>query len=364
LNAHDLCHDARPMIPRLLLRWLGVSLVTALCLSCTQEPPAPTQPSPEPPVGELLTLTGTQDGSSLVRYRFSDGSAETFPAPIDPEAVNRATITGATTPDGSFFLAVNGGVAQVYRLAAGSQDPVALGPPLPVHQKEPMLAIGDTAAVVADCKAVHVLAMPDARRWTTVGRGCWAAVSLDGGALVTSTDGRTVVQRSATSRRPDEVLFDVRDLVPSLGSVGGPPRLVGTPAWSSAGLAFLVRAGDQLAVFVRNAAGEMTEVLQEQYANVYRVPHLAWQPNGSMLAISDDVSPSGAVLRVFDASAGELRAVSLAPVGFVGAVWAPDGSSIALLTGGEKLVVVRLDGTWLLRRDTEWKALLGWSVAG
>lgn len=352
------------MIPRLRLRWLGVSLVTAVCLSCTTEPPAPTQPSPEPPVGELLTVTGTQYGSSLIRYRFSDGSAETFPAPIDPEAVNRATVTGATTPDGSLFLAVNGDVAQVYRLVAGSQDPVALGPPLPVHQKEPMLAIDDAAAVVADCDAVHVLAMPDARRWTTVGPGCWAAASPDGGAFVTSPDGRTVLQRSATSRGPDDLLFDVRDLVPSLGRVGGRPKLVGTPTWSPTGLAFLVRAGDQLAVFVRNAAGEMIEVLQEQYANVYRVPHLAWQPNGSMLAISDDVSPSGAVLRVFDATTGELRAVSLAPVGFVGTAWAPDGSSIALLTGGEKLVVVHLDGTWLLRRDTDWKALLGWSVAG
>jgi dipeptidyl aminopeptidase/acylaminoacyl peptidase len=106
----------------------------------------------------------------------------------------------------------------------------------------------------------------------------------------------------------------------------------------------------------------MIEVLQERYTNVYRVPRLTWQPDGTMLAISDDVGPNPAVLRVFDMATGDLRALSMFPVGYSGIQWAPDGTSIAVLTGTGALIVVDLDGTWLLRRETDWKQLLGWEA--
>jgi hypothetical protein len=93
------------------------------------------------------------------------------------------------------------------------------------------------------------------------------------------------------------------------------------------------------------------------------VPRIAWQPSGGLLAIADDVSPSGAVLRVFDPSAGKLTAISLAPVGFAGTAWAPDGTSVALVTGAGELVVVDLEGGWLLQRETDWRGVLGWSGA-
>ena len=89
------------------------------------------------------------------------------------------------------------------------------------------------------------------------------------------------------------------------------------------------------------------------------MPHVAWQPGGGLLAIADDVSPSGAVLRLFDPAPGKLSAIALATVGFAGTAWAPDGASVALVTGAGELVVVDLEGTWLLQRETEWRGVLG-----
>jgi hypothetical protein len=345
---------------RSLRALLTVGLVT---VSCTAGPPPSASPRPPALPGELLTVTATQDAPSLVRFRLSDGSAQILPAPIDPEAVNRATVAGA--PDGSLFVTANSRGLEVYQLPAGASDAMALGPKLPVDAAdEPLLAIGDRAALVADCDGVWVLPLPRADRWIPTGEGCWAAVAPDGASVVYSPDGRRVFERTLTGGGSPEALFDVRSLRPSLGDASSTPMLVGTPAWGPAGLAFLVRAGNQFAVFLRRPNGEMTEVLQEEYANVFRVPRVAWQPNGDLLAIADDVSPSGAVLRVFDPVAGELRAVTLAPVGFSGIEWAPDGASLAMLTGSGELVVVRPDGTMLVRRDTNWAGLLGWSDVG
>lgn len=337
--------------------------IAAACLSCTPDPPPPASHSPPPLSGDLVGVTGTQASTSLVRYRLAEGTADTFAAPIDPEALNRSTVIGAGVADGSMFLSVDHRRAQVYQLKAGTLDPVAVGPVLRVAVPEPMLWIGERAAIVADCDAVRLLVLRDARRWRTVGRGCWGAVSPDG-SVVVAPDRRRVVEIAPTGDGPAQLLFDVRDLASSLGDVSETPRLVGTPAWGRAGIAFLVRAGDQLAIFVRDPAGRITEVLQEPYGNVYRAPSVAWSPDGTTLAIADDVSPIGAVLRVFDPSSDELRAVFLAPVGFSGMAWAPDGASIALLTGAEELVVARLDGAWLLRRATDWETLLGWSASG
>ena len=83
------------------------------------------------------------------------------------------------------------------------------------------------------------------------------------------------------------------------------------------GLAFFVRAGDQLGVFVRTDAGDMVEVLQERYTNVYRVPRLAWQPAAAdPRDLRRRRAETGAVLRVFDMSTGDLQALSMFPVGY------------------------------------------------
>ncbi len=301
--------------------------------------------------------------TSLVRYTLADGSAKTVAAPIDPEAVNRGTLTGAGAIHGELILTANGASTRLFRAGIGDAAATPVGPALAVRSRAAsLLGIGARAAVVADCRGVWILPLPGARRWVRRGEGCWAALAPEGGAIVYSPDGHHVVQRSMSGGAA-EPLFDVRALLRSFATSAA-PMLVGVPAWGAAGLAFMARAGDQFAVFVRNGNGTITEVLQETYANVFRVPRIAWEPGRNLLAIADDVSPSGAVLRVYDPATETLRALMLSPVGFAGIAWAPEGGAIATLSGTGQLVVVDLDGRWLVRRDSNWKRLIGWSGAG
>jgi hypothetical protein len=91
---------------------------------------------------------------------------------------------------------------------------------------------------------------------------------------------------------------------------------------------------------------------------------LAWQPNGTILAISDDVGSAGPILRTFDTVDGNLSAVGSDVIGFAGMAWSPRGDALAVLTSASALIVVRLDGTWLLRRETDWQRLLSWTGTG
>jgi hypothetical protein len=341
--------------------WPLLSAVGLLVVSCTASSTPPI-PSPPPPPGALLSVTVGPDGTSLVRYRLADGAASIEAAPIDSEAVNRGTLIGASASDGTLILAANASATQLYDTRVEDAAATPVGPGLPIAARlDPLLALGARAAVVADCRTVWILPLPHARRWIPTGDGCWAAPAPEVDAVVFSPDGHRVVERdSAGALAP---ILDVRDLRGSLGT-RSTPSLVGTPAWGPAGLAFMVRAGDQFAAFVREGDGTIAKVLQEKYANVFRVPHIAWQPGGRLLAVADDVSPTGPVLRLFDPAGRSTRTLMLSPIAFAGIAWAPDGSSIAALTGTGQLVIVGLDGRWLLRRDTDWDQLLGWSEEG
>ena len=336
-------------------------LLAVLAPSCTSTAPPP-PPDVAPPLpGQLLSVTSDQTSTGLVRYRPADATSETLESPIDLEAVNRATIAGVSTAQGSLFVAANSRSLQGYALPAGAAEVQELGPALDVRaEQDPSVQITEAGAVVATCDVVRVLPLPVADRWRSVGSSCWAALDPGGGSVAIEAEG-AVVQRALDGGR-DRTLFALSELAASLGT-DAPPRLIGEPAWGPEGLAFFVRAGDQLGVFIRDADGRLMEVLQEEYTNVYRVPRLAWQPSGTILAISDDVGPFPAVLRLFDTASGELRAVSMFPVGYAGIGWAPDGTSLAVLTGTGLLIVVDLDGGWLLRRETDWKELLGWVAA-
>jgi WD40 repeat protein len=157
-------------------------------------------------------------------------------------------------------------------------------------------------------------------------------------------------------------LFRLAALRSDLGSGSAAPVLVGGSAWSERdGLAFSVRAGDQLGVFVRTPEGTIVEALQEPYANTFRTPRLAWRPGGGTLAIADDVGPGGSVLRLFDPSADSLRTIALDPLGFAGMAWSPDGGTIAVLTGSSALLVVDPSGRWIVRVKTDWKGLIAWT---
>ena len=346
--------------PRAILR--QACLIGLLVTSCTIAAPPPPAPAPPSLPGELLSVTSDQTATSLVRYRPADASSATIGSPIDPEAVNRSTVAGVSTAEGSLFVAANTRSLQAYALPAGATQVEELGPALAVRAEQgPSVQISEFGATVATCDDVRVLPLPAADRWRSLGPGCWAALDPAGASVAVSPDGREVVRRPLEGGR-DRPLFELSDLAAPLGT-DVPARLIGVPSWGPQGLAFFVRAADQLGVFVREDSGTLVEVLQERYTNVYRVPRLAWQPGGTVLAISDDVGPNPAVLRVFDMATGDLRALSMFPVGYAGMQWAPDGTSLAVLTGTGVLLVVDLHGAWLLHRETAWRELLGWETA-
>lgn len=336
----------------------GVLVMTA----CTSSAPPPPPPAPPPLPGLLLSVSSDQTASSLIRYRPADASTETIESPIDPEAVNRGTIASVTTAEGSLFVAANSRALQAFAIPAGASEVEELGPPLNVRaDDEPVLEVSEAGVVVTTCDDARVLPLPEADRWIDIPPTCWAALDPAGPRVAFATAGGHVLLNRLDGEREPSLLFDLDDLRALLGT-DATPRLVGAPSWGPQGLAFFVRAGDQLAVFLRDETGRLVEVLQEEYANVYRVPRLAWQPGGTVLAISDDAGPNTAVLRVFDTKAGELRALSMFPVGYAGIQWAPDGTSLAVLTGTGVVLVVDLNGDWLLRRETAWKQLLGWDA--
>jgi hypothetical protein len=329
--------------------------------ACTTTPPT------VPPTSRAVPLTGTilavgGESKSIVRYALPSEAATTIVSPLSDEAANRGTFDGLSGGTGSAtFVAVNGGSAGTWVVPPDGTGTASVAEPLPLGAaREPVLAIGDGGAAVATCTGVWTTPLQPPARWVRIGKGCWVAVG-PGGEVAFSPDGDAVVSIAPGRGHPRQ-LFRLHDLRGLLGTASARPVLVGDTAWTARdGMAFSVRAGDQLAVLVRTPDGEIVPALQEHYSNTFRVPRLAWQPAGSLLAIADDVGPGGSVLRVFDPTTGTLRAAALDPLGFSGMEWSPDGSAIAILTGSSTLLVVKPNGEWISRVGTDWKGLLAWT---
>jgi Tol biopolymer transport system component len=244
-------------------------------------------------------------------------------------------------------------------LVRGRAGVSKVGPKLGIDSDPSELAVSSNAAVVADCQAVWVLRLPSAKRWSRIGTGCWGAASPDGRSIAFSPDGHQIMISSSDGGRIHRIL-DVHDLAQSI-EPSSVPRIVGLPVWGGGGLAFLVRASDQLAVFVRKPDGRTVRAYQEEFVPTSPTPHLVWQPAGKLLAIADGMATSGPILRLFDPATSSLTALTFAPGGFAATTWSPDGSSIGLLTQPGQLIIVTLDGQWQLRRDVQWDNVLGWS---
>jgi len=335
-------------------------LAVALAASCTSTPaPRRSGPSPVPLAGTLLAVGGGTP--SIIRYAFPSGTVTRLPSPIDEEASNRGSFAGAAAADGGAALVVaSAGRARAWTLGPGADAPTPAARALPIGaDEEPTLALEGSTAAVATCAGVWSASVEGQARWRRVGSGCWTAIG-PGGEVAWLRADRVVAESGGGGRV--RTLFGLDDLRASLGVGSARIELVGGAAWDDAdGLAFTVRAGNQVAVFVRSPDGRIREALQERYGNTFRTPKLTWRPGGGLLAIGDDVGPGGSVLRLFDPATAELRAIALDPLGFAGLAWAPDGGSIALLTGSSSLLVVRPDGEWLTRVKTDWKGLVAWT---
>jgi WD40 repeat protein len=204
-----------------------------------------------------------------------------------------------------------------------------------------------------------VLSFSDPRAWEPVATGCWAGLSPDGSSLVYSPDGAEIDTLRLPDGRPTKVLDTSR--LRGIFPPGFPtPTLVGPPAWSENGLAFTIRSGGEVAIVVRRPSGNFVPVFREPLISTSQLPRISWQPGGHLLAIADDMGPSGGVLRLWDPESDHLRAIGLDLLGFSEPQWSPDGSSLASLTSAKSLIVFDPGGAWRLRVETTWEDLLAW----
>jgi WD40 repeat protein len=176
---------------------------------------------------------------------------------------------------------------------------------------------------------------------------------------VYSPDGTTIYERRLPEGRPKKLL-DTSALASVLPRGLPDPTLVGPPAWGPGGIAFTIRSGNEVATVVRTTSGHVDTVFREAYMNKSQLPRLVWQPDGNLLAIADNMGPSGGVLRLYDPASQHLQAIGLDLLGFSEPQWSPDGTSLASLTSAKALIVFDVRGEWRFRVETQWRDLLAW----
>jgi hypothetical protein len=344
-------------------RYLKLTVALLVVGACTGSTPTATQTaSPDELTGAIRSLGIEGTRTSMTTFDLASGAAGTVRSSIPAEVANLGAV--AATPDAEWFVGAERHEAHVYRVV-GDGSPKAIGPGLPLHgSTKPTVAIASGAAAVATCQGVFGLAFASSTRWMRLGSGCWVALSDDGRSLAYSPDGHHLIIRPFVGVRATSSIDLNDELAPLLGLRDPKLELVGRPAWGPEGLAFALRAKAQVAVVIRDPSGRMIKVLQENLANRFGEPLLAWQPNGTILAIGDDVGRAGPILRLFDTADRSYRAIGSDVIGFAGLAWSPKGDALSVLTAGSALIVMALDGTWLLRRETDWRRLLSWSGEG
>src|SRR3954470_4194248 len=319
---------------RLRVACLTIALALAACTGTTSEHRTPLVSG----VSGTILAAAEPGASPVVGF--------TLPAEIvDPVAALGTipsatyTVTHASAPDPSggvdLLASDRHGVVGVYRVGPDGATSRS-GPTLRIGTPKPYasLDVANGVAAVADCDAIRTLTLSRPMGWTTVGTGCWAALSPDGASLAYSSDGSTIEERRLPEGRPRQ-LVDVKQLASEFPPGSPAPSLLGPPSWGDAGLAFTVRSGSNVAVLVREPSGRLETVLHEVYATTSQLPRMAWQPHGELLAIADDMGPEGGVLRIFDPDTEELRAIGLDLLGFSEPFWSPDGRSLASLTSAK-----------------------------
>ena len=349
---------------RSLRRTVAVAALLAAA-SCTAPAPERHTLRPAGVEGTILAIPETGSSAPVLAFRLPSETVTPVPSgPPIPTATYTVTHASAPDPAGGVDVLVTDerNRASVYRVAPTGEATRA-GEPLRTGKPDPYISLsvaGGTAAV-ASCSRVSVLSLSDPRAWDPVATGCWAGLSPEGSSLVFSADGSEVRQMQLPDGR-QKTLFDTSKLRSVFPPGFKTPQLLGPPAWGEGGIAFTIDSGGEVAVVVRRPSGELELVLREPFLKTSQLPRLAWQPDGNVLAIADNMGPSGGVVRLWDPDSNRLRAFGLDLLGFSEPLWSPDGSSLATLTSAKSLIVFDPSGAWRLRVNTTWRDLLGWGT--
>lgn len=197
----------------------------------------------------------------------------------------------------------------------------------------------------------HVLDLDGQAVWRRIGRGCAAALSPDGRNVVHSPDQRSLWITPVEGGSGHKVL-GLSEL--RLSSASGKPFAVTGPiVWSETGIAVALDAEGSDTVLRLSPDGEVITAIPIHPRKRDFGIDLAWQPEGSALAISGYnrlayVNVVGFV-GVSEADDPRYRVLSIQPQLSDIVMWSPDGREILVAAPDEPWVIATSDGTWKQR---------------
>jgi hypothetical protein len=345
---------------------VAVAVAASACTGDGPPRPAPT-PLPASLTGRLLLTTGVNE-QELAVYTLPHGPTRSLRLPtLGQYEFWNGGVWGRGSRTESAFIMAGAERAQLYRVSPG-RAPAKVGPP--IRGDGSLVAVTDRYAIATSCSlrtsgffgtiigrnqgAILRLDLDHPKAWTVVGAGCGGQIAPDGRTLFYAgrdTGDSVVFQATLGSQEPPRPVVDLRAL-PALRTagidrpailfmaVGGPgvAVMVGNGFDSPDRFALIVKAGDRPAKVM---------LLGAAYPNA-----AAWQPGGSLLMFMDCVHCFGfraqvkdADIRIYDPRTETLtQIVAGAPDFEIGAVWAPDGSLLAMNRTRAGLTVVDRHG--------------------
>jgi Tol biopolymer transport system component len=188
--------------------------------------------------------------------------------------------------------------------------------------------------IAYDDGALWVVGSDDRPRQLTVGATGWAW-SGDGARLAIVGDRDVSIYDAATGQTVE------------IGEVEGPPT------WSPDGTRFVFgeQGGSIYSVDVRT--GERRLLVRLPGDNLDSVDRIEWSPDGSRLAIVNDLEPGLFRLFMLNADGSDIRVVA-EDVNVSGLAWSPDGTRIAFAESSDPELRI-----WVAHADGSAPALIG-----
>lgn len=357
----------RFLSPRAAALAVGLCLLGAACADRAAPLRMPPEEQLGTSVGEVLAAEAAP--ARLVAYDLSSEEIAPLPLPAGSDVV----LDAFWFADGALAF-VGEGRPQLYRVAADA-EPEPLGEPL---SADGFYDVKGSTALASVCRevvhgslragavrasdlpaggrtklggTVRVLDIGGEATWRRIARGCVAALSPDGRDVVHSPDQRslwiTPIEGGAGRKLLDLSEIDLRSVSRKPFAVTGPV------VWSETGIAVAVDAeGSDTVLRVSPEGDRVTPISIHPRKRDFGID-LAWQPEGSELAIGAYnrlayVNVVGFV-GLSEADDGIYRVLSMQPQLSEIVIWSPDGREVLVAGSDEPWVIARPDGTWVQR---------------